>query len=220
MIYFLPMLGAGIFWSLTYILIIRRSFLDRSYGMPMVALCANISWEFIFSFVFAPDHVSQRVINITWFLLDTVILFQFLRYGRSEVDNPPKLTFYLTFAYALLTSFCVVLLMTVTLHDYGTYSAFGGNLLMSVLFIVMLYRRRTLRGQSLGIALCKLLGTALASLAFLIAPFAIHSPLLLFLCISTFVYDGMYVVMVFMAQRNDSWLIKLSQAKKSDPAVR
>jgi hypothetical protein len=44
------MLGSGTFWALAYVLIIRRGFLDETYGMPFVALCANVSWEFIFSF--------------------------------------------------------------------------------------------------------------------------------------------------------------------------
>jgi len=34
----LLMLGSGIFWTTTYMLIIRRSFLDHTYGMPLVAL--------------------------------------------------------------------------------------------------------------------------------------------------------------------------------------
>jgi len=34
---------SGIFWTITYLLIIRRSIQDKSVGMPMVALCMNIS---------------------------------------------------------------------------------------------------------------------------------------------------------------------------------
>jgi hypothetical protein len=46
------------------------------------------------------------------------------------------------------------------------YSAFAGNLLMSVLFCAMLVRRRSLAGQSIWLALCKLIGTAAASAEF------------------------------------------------------
>ena len=63
------MLGSGAFWALAYVLIIRRGFLDATYGMPLVALCANVSWEFIFSFVH-PHGPVQRPVNIVWFLLD------------------------------------------------------------------------------------------------------------------------------------------------------
>jgi hypothetical protein len=44
--------------------------------------------------------------------------------------------------------------MTYEFDDWdGAYSAFGQNLLMSVLFITMLYARRSLRGQSVSIAI-------------------------------------------------------------------
>ena len=37
------MLSSGAFRALTYILMIRCGILDQTYGMPLVALCANIS---------------------------------------------------------------------------------------------------------------------------------------------------------------------------------
>ena len=56
------MIIGGIFWSLTYILIIRRGFIEKTYGMPLIALCANISWEAIFSFLH-PHSPPQLYIN-------------------------------------------------------------------------------------------------------------------------------------------------------------
>jgi len=32
------MIVGGIFWSLTYILVIRRGFKDKTYGIPLAAL--------------------------------------------------------------------------------------------------------------------------------------------------------------------------------------
>jgi hypothetical protein len=65
--------------------------------------------------------------------------------------------------------------------------------------IVMLYHRRSLRGQSIGIALCKLIGSLLASLdAFF---FFSQSALFLFFYVSIFVYDVIYVGMVVYMQR-------------------
>ncbi len=83
------MLGSGAFWALAYLLIIRRGFLDETYGMPLVALCANVSWEFIFSFVH-PHGPVQRPVNIVWFLLDLIILFQLLKYGPREFAGLSK----------------------------------------------------------------------------------------------------------------------------------
>jgi hypothetical protein len=198
--YTLLMIGSGIFWSVTYFLIIRRSILDQTYGMPLFALCANISWEFIFSFIYPPS-IIQHVVNVVWFALDLVILIQFLRFGPREFADLPKCFFYIGLGLALITSFFAVFLITLEAHDRGgVYAAFGQNLMMSILFIAMLYHRRSLRGQSISIAVCKLIGTALASLAFSL--FSRHSDLLLFFYIAIFVYDVLYVgMLVYMQQQ-------------------
>jgi len=199
--FLLLMLGSGLFWTATYLLIIRQSILDHTYGMPLVALCANISWEFIFSFLL-PSPGIQHVVNLVWFVLDAGILACFLRYGPGEFADLPKWSFFTLFGLILATSFGAVLLITLEFHDSGTYSAFGQNLMMSVLFILMLYRRRSLRGQAMSIAICKLLGTALASLAFFLYTAISHRSVLLpFLYVSILVYDLIYVVMVYKQQR-------------------
>ena len=193
------MLGSGACWALAYLLIIRRGFLDETYGMPLVALCANVSWEFIFSFVH-PHGPVQRPVNIVWFLLDLIILFQLLQYGPREFAGLSKGAFYTMFGLALVTSFCTVLFVTYEFDDWDeAYSAFGQNLLMSVLFIAMLYARRSLRGQSVPIAISKMLGTALASLAFyLYSPLSEGSILLPFLYVAILVFDLVYVGMAWV----------------------
>jgi hypothetical protein len=195
------MLGSGAFWTGTYLLIIRRSILDHTYGMPLAALCANISWEFLFSFIY-PPNIIQHIVNLIWFSLDLIILIQLLYYGPREFSNLSKRVFYALVSLALATSFCAVLFVTIEFHDSGVYTAFGQNLMMSVLFMVMLYRRRSLRGQSISIALCKLFGTALASLAFFFFSTLSHRSILLpFLYIAILVYDVIYVGMVSVQQR-------------------
>jgi hypothetical protein len=82
--------------------------------------------------------------------------------------------------------------------------------MMSVLFIVMLSHRRCLRGQSISIATCKLLGTALASLAFyLYSPLSHRSVLLPFLYIATLFYDVIYVGLIYMQQRTEDYKQKI-----------
>lgn len=195
--YSLLMLAGGFFWSLTYILIIQRSFRDKTYGMPLAALCLNISWEFIFSFVF-PHRPIQRAIDIVWFCLDAAILLQLLRYGDREFPNLSKSAFYTVVAFTLVTCFCSVLLVSIEANDYGdVYTAFGQNLLMSILFITMLYQRQSLRGQSAAIAICKWIGTASSAIAFyLYADISKGSVLLPFFYISIFVCDLIYVGLI------------------------
>ena len=196
------MVGSGVLWTLAYLLIIRRGFLDRTYGMPLVALCANLSWEFIFSFVY-PHDLPQRAVNVVWFSFDLVILLQLLLYGPREFADLPRRAFYAVLALALAASFGAVLAVTLEFDDFdGAYSAFGQNLMMSVLFIAMLRSRGSLRGQSVGIALLKLGGTALASFAFYFHnPDYAGSVLLPFLYVTTLVFDGIYAGAVIVLSR-------------------
>lgn len=76
-------IASGACWTVAYFLIIRRGLLDRTYGIPVVAVCVNISWEFIFAFI-VPHESPQRYINIGWFLLDVFILGQVLLFWRSD----------------------------------------------------------------------------------------------------------------------------------------
>jgi hypothetical protein len=188
------LVGSGVLWTLAYLLIIRQGFLDSTFGMPLAALCANVSWEFIFAFVY-PHDLPQRAVNVVWFSLDLVILVQLLLYGPREFSGLPRRLFYAAFALALATAFGAVLTMTLQFGDFdGAYSAFGQNLMMSVLFVTMLHSRGSLRGQSVSIAALKMGGTALASLAFyFFNPDYDGSVLLPFLYVAILVFDAVYL---------------------------
>jgi hypothetical protein len=188
------LVASGVLWTLAYLQIIRQGFLDSTYGMPLAALCANISWEFIFSFVY-PHDLPQRAVDIVWFSFDLVILCQLLLYGPREFSGLSRRSFYGVFALALASAFGAVLAVTLEFDDFdGAYSAFGQNLMMSILFVTMLYARRSLRGQSVWIAVLKMCGTALASFAFYFYnPDYDGSILLPFLYVSILLFDGIYV---------------------------
>ena len=71
-------------WLAVYILIVRRSFKDRTYGVPMFAVCANCSWEFIFSFV-EPYVVPHVYVYHAWFAMSLVLVYQYLCHGHFQV---------------------------------------------------------------------------------------------------------------------------------------
>ena len=192
------MMIGGLFWSATYILIIRRGFKDKTFGMPMAALCANISWEMIFAF-FTPHDPPQLYVNYIWFSLDAVIVMQFLKYGKKEFTNISKWQFFSIFGLGMAIAIPMILAVNDQLEDnVGAYAAFGQNLMMSILFVSMLINRKGIDGQSLYIALFKMIGTGLSSLAFyLYRPIAQDSILLQFLFIAIFVFDLIYVIGIF-----------------------
>jgi hypothetical protein len=192
------MIAGGIFWSLAYLLIIRQGFKDKTYGMPLAAVCANISWESIFAFLH-PHSPPQLYINYAWFGLDMIIVFQLLKFGKKEFTFFSSGQFYLIFVFALLMSFFSILFVTYEFHDWkGAYAAFGQNLMMSVLFLWMYFSRNNLRGQSIYIALFKMLGTGVSSLAFyLYQPISQDSYLMPFLYLAILFCDVAYTVLVY-----------------------
>ncbi len=200
------LLAGGIFWILAYLFIISKGFKDRSYCMPLIALCVNISWEFIFSFGF-PSSPPQLFINYLWFGLDAIIVFQFFKYHKNEFPGLSSRKIYTAFGLLTITAFSAILSGAVFLGDLkGVYTAFGQNLLMSVLFIAMFFKRgNTLRGQSIFIAAFKMLGTGLTSIHFyLFEPVSQSSIVLPFLFISIFFFDLLYVALVLKQYKKNN----------------
>jgi len=197
------MMIGGLFWSATYILIIRRGFKDKTFGIPMAALCANISWEAIFAFLY-PHDAPQLYVNYIWFSLDVVIVMQFLKYGKKEFPNIPRWQLYAVFALGVSIAVPMILSVNYVLEDnVGAYAAFGQNLIMSVLFVTMLINRKGITGQSFYIALFKMIGTGLSSLAFyLYRPIAQDSFLLQFLFVAIFVFDLIYTIGIYQKCKN------------------
>ncbi|TXK81440.1 hypothetical protein [Paenibacillus sp. N3.4] len=182
--------GVAFFWTITYIIIIYKGFRDRTCGMPIAALCANITWEFLFSFVM-PFHPLQQIISIVWFLLDCLILFQFLYYSKNLY---PKWRMQTIVFSLLIIALLLHYGMAIEFDDpQGKYSAFGINLMMSILFIKMVIEL-DLYGQSKYIAYAKMIGTVCASLyCYSLYP---HSLLLNMMYILTFILDVIYVTLV------------------------
>ncbi|PAB59111.1 transmembrane-type terpene cyclase [Anaeromicrobium sediminis] len=191
MIELILQLGMALFWTITYILIIRKGFKDRAHGMPMVALCANICWEFIFSFIYPAEGI-QLIVNIVWFSLDCVIVLQFFIFGWKEFKKyTPLRYFYPTFIFGLILSFFIIVAISREFNDFrGKYAAFSQNFIMSALFISLILKRGNLKGQSLYIGICKMVGSLCAS----IIAFAYYrSPLVMVLATSIFLLDLIYI---------------------------
>ncbi|MGK7394594.1 MAG: hypothetical protein ACNS62_08470 [Candidatus Cyclobacteriaceae bacterium M3_2C_046] len=192
--------GSGLFWTLTYILIIRRGKLDQCHGMPMVALSANLSWEFIFSFIF-PHDPPQIYVDYVWLTFDLGILYQYFQFGRKDFpDNISSVLFVPSFLLTLVLSFLAILMMAYEFDDtIGFYAAFAQNFLMSVLFVRMLIKRNSVAGQSLYIALAKMIGTILPCILFYLHfP---HSYLLTYLYFAIFTFDWIYIFMIYQFSR-------------------
>ena len=140
---FLCLFG-GMFWLIAYSLIIYKGIKDKTAGMPLMVLGMNLAWEFLYAFVFDIHIPAQRLINALWFLFDCVIVVLKIKYGRDE------------FHYTLRWDFMDLM---------GAYSAYIQNIFISSCFVMMLYRKGSTKGQSMYIAICKMIGTLVPDLA-------------------------------------------------------
>jgi hypothetical protein len=196
-------IGFDLFWVLTFILIIRRGQLDRAFGMPFVAIVANFAWDFIFGFIY-PSIVPQVYFNIIFLLFDLVIFWQLLRYWRREFTGitGPILAAGLGLTTAVI--FALYFGIMVEFDDFGgVYVGFVNNFITSSVFIGMLLQRSDLRGQSLYIALCKMLGTGSSALGLYLYPRPGFegSTLLPLLYVSIFAIDLAYTILVYRKSR-------------------
>ncbi len=193
----------GIFWLLAYLEIIRKGFKDKAYGMPVPALLINFSWEFIFSFVYPPDN-AQLYINYLWLLFDVIIFYQLLKYWKNDFNKIPPLVFYISLFSLMIFAY---LLVIVNVKEFGGllgcfYSAYGNNLLMSVLFIIMLFRRKSLAGQSVSIAFFKLIGTLITSIGYYkFEPVITNSFLLKYFFVAILIFDTVYLILLYLQSK-------------------
>ena len=160
-----------VLWIVAYVLIIRKSFRDRTYGMPMLCIALNFTWEFLYAVKFPfPVHFIEWM-RWAWLVTDLVIVYQLFRYGRDNQTIPLiKQYFYpicvgmFVLAYLGQLAFHYSFLNDGFKADaLGYTSGFMINLIMSMLFISMYFSRPDMRGLSVGAAWAKMLGTGILS---------------------------------------------------------
>ena len=201
MILFLTIVS-GLAWTVVYVDAMRIGFKDRSYAIPAAALGLNFAWEAIYATRSVITGITvQGVFNIAWGLADVVIVYTFLKFGRSEL--PAWVTRRLFIGWTLLlgaTSFAVQLLFVAEFgwEDASRYSAFLQNLLMSGLFIAMFVARGGPRGQTLLIAVAKWIGTLAPTIVF---GWYYGSPLILGVGLLCSVFDLVYIGLLWRSRR-------------------
>ena len=162
--------------------------------MPFIALALNMSWEFLYSFIFnSPGLELQTWVNRGWFVFDLAIVTSFFLYGRKNWQAENRKLFVPYVLFVFIASFGLLYLLQLDFEQSAiTYSAFLISLVMSSLFIVMLLLEPGIRGQSFGIAFFKMLGTLAATIVL----FQRYSYFLQFTGVLCFVLDMVYIVMI------------------------
>jgi hypothetical protein len=208
----LLMLISAVSWTLVYICCIRIGFHQKTYCIPFWALALNFTWE-IWHGIFDLRELGpqlQVIINAVWLIFDTLVLYTYFKYGKKYLPEGLKARwFYTWIIICLVISFLIQYSFVV---EFGTkmgggYAAFLQNLLMSVLFINMLYKRNGPEGQSLTIAYSKCIGTLAPTILFgIIGSAALEGPNRFMLMIGSIIFftDVTYIVILTNVRKLDS----------------
>ena len=78
--------GIGcLFWVVAYAVLVWEILKKKYVEMPAYIACANIGWEFVWSFFYHPD--TGALFSLSYqaaFLLDCFIFYSMLRYGMKQ----------------------------------------------------------------------------------------------------------------------------------------
>lgn len=206
----------SLLWTVTYLLIVRAGFKHKTYGIPMVALALNITWEFIFAAdcpgmptsggvsICPSTNAMGKFISYSWFFIDLLLLYTLLRWGRKEQGD----TFTRKYFYAIVPGLLVLALA----WHYGFLTFYGDvggmedawviDLIMGFLFVHMAIYRKSTEGLPISAAWTKFGGNALTAVGLLMNdpfPFPGHDTYLFmyYLFAAVFVVDVLYIWMLY-----------------------
>jgi len=79
----MALLGVGvIFWDATYILMTRRALATKAYGMPLLALVINVSWELVTVF-YVCEAWLETVGFFIWLVLDLGLIYTTIKFAPN-----------------------------------------------------------------------------------------------------------------------------------------
>ncbi|MFL5754110.1 MAG: hypothetical protein ACJ76F_11930 [Bacteroidia bacterium] len=186
-------------WVFTYVIVIRNIVKMKFVEIPIVAVCANFAWEFLWSFVFRTDMGELYIWGYRiWFFLDCFIVFGLFRYGVKQVSLPLIAKYYSLITAACIAAWGVMLYYYIKIYDepfthMGANSGYILNVMMSALFITLFLRMKQPQSFSLLSAWFKGVGTILITI-FCFLHF--KDGFLLSMCIVTGILDIIYISML------------------------
>lgn len=161
-------LGGFLLWGVAYAWLVFRIPKHRFVEIPVFAVCGNVTWEFLWGFVW---HVEMLGQTLQWFyrlgcLLDLFILVCVFRWGMKQWTLPTSRRFFHPIVVASLI-FWTVFYWTFRGAGFdlplGSNSAYLVNTVMSVLYIGLVLRLRDVSAFSWWIGWLKGSGTLMVT---------------------------------------------------------
>ena len=196
---------SGVCWSAVYVDSIRTGFRQKTYCMPLFALGLNIAWEGIYAYyeVLGRGKVSlQGVANTVWFFLDILLVVTYFKYSKNdcttELEKKCQVPFGIL-ALVICVGLQVLFIVEFGDHKAEIYSAYLQSIAMSIAYLYLLNRRRSSKGQTKLIAICKWIGTLTPTLIGVIE----RNTFIVATGIVCFILDGLYFFCLFYVQKSE-----------------
>lgn len=204
--------GLGcILWLIAYVAILQGVRRNKFVEIPAAAVVANVSWEWMWSFVYIGD--TGRLLEVGyrgWVFLDFVIVYWLFRYGDRQVINPAlRAWFKPAVAFGIASWSVAIYYFVRSGYDMsmGATSAYIINVMMSAVYLMLLHSHPA-RNFSLLVGWTKGLGTACFSLFMVMVPLHRYQEdaladkeFLLTLCAITLILDAVYVLALYRRKR-------------------
>jgi len=197
-------LGGFLLWGVAYAWLVFRIPKHRFVEIPVVAVCGNVTWEFLWGFVWKVEMMGE---TLQWFyrlgcLLDVFILGCVFRWGRKQWRLPVARRFFHPIVVATL-AFWLVFYWTFKNAGFdlplGSNSAYLINTVMSVAYIGLVLRLADVSVFSWWIGLLKGAGTLMVTVfVFLAYPESFFTQALGVTCA---ILDGTYLVILHLRQK-------------------
>ena len=192
-------------WVLAYWEIIVNIKKYKYVDMPIIAGTANIVWEFLWAFVFVINMGPAAVWGVRiWFAMDVAINIGLIRYASKQMIIPEfKKHSFIIYCF-LIASWSALLYFFVTMkldNGVGGVTAMLSNLVMSILYIIMVFRKPDLWRIRVKTAWYKFIGTGCISFISLhVASFRTNYFLITMGAIA-FVLDAYYIYLLYYLRK-------------------
>ncbi|MFD2573185.1 hypothetical protein ACFSUS_21260 [Spirosoma soli] len=196
--------GIGcLFWVVAYAVLIWNIRQKKFVEMPAYVACANIGWEFVWSFIYQPDTGLLYALSYqAAFLLDCYIFYSLLRYGTKQPmakGLQHHFRLFCLFNFGFWIFFCYFYKNEGFDTAIGANSGYIINVILSIQCVMLLLQTHDTQQFSKVLAIAKMLGTGLISASMFVLYPTNH--FVQFLGATCLVVDNVYIYLLWTRHR-------------------
>jgi hypothetical protein len=206
--------GVGCFlWIVVYYHTLRNIFRQQFVEIPLVTICGNIVWEFLWSWVFVTDMGDLFMWGYRiWFFMDCLIVYGAFRYGHKQISITLLNRITPTLMALGIVAWTPVLYFYIKIYDapishMGAYSGYILNVMISATYLPMALRLNNWSLFSYPASWCRMVGNLLINV-FCFLHFT--DGFLLSLCVLTTVFDVLFIYLFLESRRRSADSTKTS----------